>query len=532
MSKNRTRIPMGSLNDMASTVRDKKNASKTKPLGSTQLQKIQKLAKDTSSDDDSGTSSSDDSSGSGSDSENDLEAAKSKYAAKQATKRKVTEPKANVTKSGPTKTIPNAGASSSKASTKAAASAGPNESNSDSDSDSESSDSSDGGPTKNGAAVKGGNKDEKEAESSSDSESDDEKPSAQKAVEAESSSDEASDSSSDDESEEAHGMEIDNDQAAISRVNGNDASEVSRPGWLNSSEFTIRKASSDNPAKDVAEFFNKTNLEGKQVWYFTAPASLPITVLRDIEIDLSKATPGETLLNHKGDDYGLDLESHATSTQIQLLIPSKGGDNYTSLNRGIDSTVHLRRIAKFGPGGTVSATATEDYAPVPKAIREQPQGLRPRFTPIGVPSSTPQVQSLESRPAPVVTRAVSSSESDSESESTSDKDSAVLPTATNSKKSKKPEVVNGKLKRKQPEGEGKSAPVQEPRSQEKSAKRPKTTKPTSSKVPSSSKETPILPQTPNGSSSNKKAKQDKSKYSIQSTKQTPVPVPKVFSMNR
>lgn len=92
----------------------------------------------------------------------------------------------------------------------------------------------------------------------------------------------------------------------------------------------IRKASSDNPAKEVAEFFSKTNLEGKQVWYFTAPASLPITVLKDMEIDLSKATPGEALLNHKGDDYGLDLESHATSTQIQLLIPSQGGDNYTS----------------------------------------------------------------------------------------------------------------------------------------------------------------------------------------------------------
>ncbi|KAI1645166.1 DNA-directed RNA polymerase I subunit RPA34.5-domain-containing protein [Daldinia loculata] len=527
MSKHRPRIPMGSLSDMASTVRNKKTASKTNPLGSTQLQKNQKLAKDTSSDDDSSTSSSDDSDRSGSDSENDLEAAKSKYAAKQATKRKVTEPKANATKSEPTKTIPNAGASSSsKVSTKAAASKVPDDS--DSDSDSQSSDSSDS-PAKNGAAVKGGNKDEEEAESASDSESDDEDPSAQRTAEAESSSDEASDSSSDDDSEEAHGMEIDSDEVAISRVNGNDASEVSRPGWLNSSEFVIRKASSDNPAKEVAEFFSKTNLEGKQVWYFTAPASLPITVLKDMEIDLSKATPGEALLNHKGDDYGLDLESHATSTQIQLLIPSQGGDNYTSLNRGIDSTVHLRRIAKFGPGGTVSATATEDYAPIPKAIREQPQGLRPRFTPIGVPSSVPQVQPSESRPVPTA-RADSSSESDSESESASDEDSAVLPTPTNAKKSKKPAAVNGKLKRKQPEGEVKSTPIQEPRSQEKSAKRPKTTKPAPSKVSSSNnKETPVSTQRPNGTPSNKK---EKSKYSIQPTKQTPVPVPKVFSMNR
>lgn len=111
----------------------------------------------------------------------------------------------------------------------------------------------------------------------------------------------------------------------------------SRPGWLNNSNFVLRKASSDNPAKEVTEFFNKTNLEGKQVWYFTAPASLPITVLKDMEIDLTKAAMGDTLLSYKGDDYSVELEAHATNTQIQLLIPSQGGDNYTSrtLNRSI-----------------------------------------------------------------------------------------------------------------------------------------------------------------------------------------------------
>lgn len=104
----------------------------------------------------------------------------------------------------------------------------------------------------------------------------------------------------------------------------------SRTQWLNNSDFMLRKASSDNPGKEVADFFSTANLEGKQVWYFTAPASLPITVLKDMEIDLSKATNGGTLLTHNGDNYGLDLESYATNTQIQLLIPSSGGDKYSS----------------------------------------------------------------------------------------------------------------------------------------------------------------------------------------------------------
>ena len=90
----------------------------------------------------------------------------------------------------------------------------------------------------------------------------------------------------------------------------------------------------------MADFFNKTNLEGKQVWYFTAPASLPITVLKEMEIDLAKATAGHAILNHQGDSYGLDLEAHATSTQIQLLIPSKGGEKYNtceSYKSGVNS---------------------------------------------------------------------------------------------------------------------------------------------------------------------------------------------------
>ena len=97
----------------------------------------------------------------------------------------------------------------------------------------------------------------------------------------------------------------------------------------------LRKASSSNPGKEVADFFSNANLEGKQVWYFTAPASLPITVLKDMEIDLSKATKGEALLTHNGDNYGLDLESYATNTQIQLLIPSRGVDKYTSCKSSI-----------------------------------------------------------------------------------------------------------------------------------------------------------------------------------------------------
>jgi hypothetical protein len=279
------------------------------------------------------------------------------------------------------------------------------------------------------------------------------------------------------------------------------------------------------------------------VWYFTAPASLPITVLKDMEIDLSKATRGESLLTHKGDNYGLDLESYATSTQIQLLIPSQGGDKYASLNRSIDSTVHLRRMAKFGPGGEVHATATDGYVPVPKPIREQPEGLRVRYTPIGVPSIIPSVApmrkaSIEASSSQINAKAhedvSSSSESTPESESDVEMAAPPEPTAPASKtKSAKSGITNGDRKRKR-SGD-----------QDKTIKRVKAELPAA--IPST-RSTPVEPPTssavpdptpskkpPTKAKDNKKTKIEKTPKPTTvppTAKRTPIPLPTYPGMKR
>ncbi|XDG05401.1 hypothetical protein ABKA04_005016 [Annulohypoxylon sp. FPYF3050] len=498
MSKSRSRAPIASLDSLVSRVRDQKAATPS----SVKLQNAKQLAQ--ASDSESDGSSSEDSDGSGSESEVDVEAARKKFAAKQQSKRSDAKQKSIPQKSQPTKSTPTTNSKQSKPAVDV------DDSDSDSDSSSQGSDSADdsaqkptttkGASKKNGAEEDSGS----ESDSSSEEESEEEATGAKQSAKAVSSSEDDSESSSSGDEESTHEtMDIDHGNKTVANGNAttqNSTSAVSQPTWINNSNFVLRKASSDNPAKEVADFFKSANLEGKQVWYFTAPASLPITVLKDMEIDLSKATTGEALLNHNGDNYGLDIESHATSTQIQLLIPSQGGDKYAALNRGIDSTVHLRRIAKFGPGGTVSSTADDNYAPAPKAIREQPQGLKPRFTPIGVP--TPAVQ--------ISTSAESKSKS--------------------SKKPKESDAVNGQLKRKHPEqNTNQSTPGQEPPTQGKSAKRPKTSKSAAAQISSTpvTVDTPSKVRTPANKDQAKKAAKD----AFKPTKQTPVPIPHVPSMN-
>ena len=93
-------------------------------------------------------------------------------------------------------------------------------------------------------------------------------------------------------------------------------------------EFLLRKAEDGTDAADVAQFFSEAKKEGKQIWYFTAPASIPIEVVEKLEIPLERAQKGQSILSHNGDDYGVAFEDAATSRAIKLLIPSKAGNKY------------------------------------------------------------------------------------------------------------------------------------------------------------------------------------------------------------
>lgn len=95
-----------------------------------------------------------------------------------------------------------------------------------------------------------------------------------------------------------------------------------------SDEFHLRKADDGTNAADVTQFFNQARKDGKQIWYFTAPASVPIEVVEKLEIPLERAQKGQSILSHDGDEYGVAFEDAATSRAIKLFIPSKAGDQY------------------------------------------------------------------------------------------------------------------------------------------------------------------------------------------------------------
>lgn len=70
--------------------------------------------------------------------------------------------------------------------------------------------------------------------------------------------------------------------------------------------------------------FKRSNLEGKQIWYFTAPAAVSISSIK--QMPLEDATAGKAILNHNGSEYGFmrDSAEDKTYTLIMVLQSSDG----------------------------------------------------------------------------------------------------------------------------------------------------------------------------------------------------------------
>jgi hypothetical protein len=63
--------------------------------------------------------------------------------------------------------------------------------------------------------------------------------------------------------------------------------------------------------------FLPSNIHGKQIWYITAPASVPISSLK--EVAMEKVVKGRSILSLEGKDYGFVGENGLKSTMSILL---------------------------------------------------------------------------------------------------------------------------------------------------------------------------------------------------------------------
>jgi hypothetical protein len=85
-------------------------------------------------------------------------------------------------------------------------------------------------------------------------------------------------------------------------------------------------ASLEDEAPEASQLFEKSNLEGKQIWYMTAPASVPISSIQ--KTSLAEITNGNAILSHNGNDYSFIQDSSEDITYTKVMVPKSSDDGY------------------------------------------------------------------------------------------------------------------------------------------------------------------------------------------------------------
>ncbi|KXX77302.1 hypothetical protein MMYC01_205720 [Madurella mycetomatis] len=156
------------------------------------------------------------------------------------------------------------------------------------------------------------------------------------------------------------------------------------PSEIVSQGFSLRKAEEDVDAATVARVFKNAKAEGKQIWYFTTPKSVPIEVIQKHAIPLDKIRAGQSIFAHEGAEYTGHFEE-PVSHAIKVLIPGKTGTNYETLSQPVDRVMHITRVTRFGQDSeSQSGSASATSAAISTTPRPQPKGLKARYLPFGV----------------------------------------------------------------------------------------------------------------------------------------------------
>jgi len=83
---------------------------------------------------------------------------------------------------------------------------------------------------------------------------------------------------------------------------------------------------SDDGKQKVAEVFGRSNLAGKQLWYITAPASVPISAVK--QVSLQDVQLGKPALSLGDRHYGFVQHQAGDSDFTKVLIPEGNSPAY------------------------------------------------------------------------------------------------------------------------------------------------------------------------------------------------------------
>ena len=159
---------------------------------------------------------------------------------------------------------------------------------------------------------------------------------------------------------------------------------VLRPAIAFDPPMGFKEIAEVSSSTEIDDLFRLSNLSGKQVWYITAPADVPVSIDK---VDLNNITEAKPLISHEGQEYTLVNESSSSHSITSIMLPDKEG--YGTIPSTIAKIMHVQQVAQLpSRSSTSNMLVAQDapdveYRPTPKPKREQPKGLRMRYKPSG-----------------------------------------------------------------------------------------------------------------------------------------------------
>ena len=137
-------------------------------------------------------------------------------------------------------------------------------------------------------------------------------------------------------------------------------------------------------APSAEKVFSTARLDGKELWHIVLPSSVPVSALK--EIPAQGILNGLKFLSHDDSDYS--LVRHGEAVARALLIPSHTDDLFTPVKTPFAKSLRLQQLVKV-PTHAVNPALRPSSSEVPKKKRnQQPEGLRMRYQPFGIPDSS------------------------------------------------------------------------------------------------------------------------------------------------
>lgn len=137
------------------------------------------------------------------------------------------------------------------------------------------------------------------------------------------------------------------------------------------------------------------NLEGKQIWHISAPSTMPVAVIESL--DIAHASKGIERLSHEGITYEM---SQTSVEDVTVLLPKGSSSEYGPVARAVTQAFRINESSRPKADEPASqgrddhdgeADQTMNFFATEvgqrKPPREQPENMKARYVPYGVPAN-------------------------------------------------------------------------------------------------------------------------------------------------